>query len=137
MDDKYKTFRENSTVSRIITNRSLLISPDKTATLLLQLEAKSRIRSDKWNWDQARGFANPQWCLNFLVSKANKTAPCQSGVSDTTLAISTLVSNHPQDVRGLPSLTSSHPGHNPEPHKSGVHNEARGPSGGRRDSFAS
>ena len=78
---------------------------------------------------------------DFSLSEPKKTTAGQSTGSDTTPAISTLVSNHPQDVGGLSSSTSPNPGHYPEPHKSGVHNEVRGPNTGHmaclRESFAS
>ena len=144
LDDKSKNFPATSTVSRTITNRSFCISPDKTATPLLQLEAGSRSRSDRCLYPElgpSKGVRKPSVVSDFSVSEPDKTTTGQSTVSDTTLAIPTLVSNHPQDVGGLSSSTSSNPGHNPEPHKSGVHNEARGPNAGRmaclRESFAS
>ena len=68
LNDKSKNFPANS-VSRTITNRSFCISPDKTATPLLQLETGSSCRSTEatdaftQNWAQARGFANSPWCL--------------------------------------------------------------------------
>ena len=144
LDDKSKNFPENSIVSRTITNRSLCISPDKTATPLLQLEARSRSRSNRCLYPElgpSKGVCKPSVVSDSSVSEPNKTTTGQSTVSDTTLAISTLVSDYPQDVGGLSLSTSPNSGHNPEPHKSGVHNEARGPNTGRmaclRDSFAS
>ena len=144
LHEKSINFPANSTVSRTFTNRSFCISPDKTATTLLQLEARSRSRSDRCLYPElgpSKGVCKPSVVSDFSVSEPDKTTTGQSTVSDTTLAISTLVSNHPQDIGGLPSSTYPNPGHNPEPHKSGVHNEARGPNTGHmaclRESFAS
>ena len=144
LDDQPCGFSANTTIIRPPSNRPICLSTDTTVTPLLQLEAGSGSRGNRCLYSElgsGKGLCQPPLVPHFSVPKSDKMSTSQSTVSNTTLAIPTMVPTSSGDVGGLSSSTPSDSGHCSEPIQSGVHNEARGSSTGRmarlRDSFAS